>query len=149
MQNCVFPAAKPRVNKTQIMTAKNQAGIFKLAYLTFSILLTLQLVNFFVFKYSSFSLNNQMVFGLAGNNITAYLVSLLIFTILVFFYLKQILTLEIGLVLAGLLSNVLDRVFYGGVIDYFSIFFIPKFNLADILIVVGSIILVYKIVRSS
>jgi signal peptidase II len=130
------------------MTAKKKADIYKLIYSTLLLLLILQLAGVFVFKYFSFYFNYQMIFGLIGDNFTAYLVSFLIFVLLVYLYFKNIIGLEIILILAGLLSNVLDRLFYGGVIDYFSIFFTPKFNLADILIVAGAIILVYKIVRS-
>lgn len=130
------------------MTVKNKVGISKLLYLTLFALIFLQLVNFCVFKYFAFTVNDQIVFGLLGNNFSAYLISLLIFVILIFFYLKKIFTLEIFFVLAGLLSNILDRLFYGGVIDYFLLFFIPKFNLADIFIVAGSALVTYKAIKS-
>jgi signal peptidase II len=42
-------------------------------------------------------------------------------------------------VFAGGVSNVIDRVAYGVVIDYIQVFAWPVFNIADILIVVGVI----------
>lgn len=42
-----------------------------------------------------------------------------------------------SLIIVGALSNLLDRLFFGYVIDYINIFIWPIFNLADCLIVVG------------
>ena len=47
-----------------------------------------------------------------------------------------------GLLAAGALSNVLDRFFYGGVIDYIQFWIVPVFNLADMMIIVGLLILI-------
>lgn len=41
------------------------------------------------------------------------------------------------LIIAGAYSNLLDRIFYGGVIDYLNFNFWPVFNLADVMITVG------------
>ncbi|GEC91052.1 signal peptidase II [Brevibacillus agri] len=49
----------------------------------------------------------------------------------------------LGLFLGGALGNVVDRVFYGEVVDFFDIRFInyPIFNTADTAIVIGGVIL--------
>lgn len=52
------------------------------------------------------------------------------------------------LVLAGGLSNLLDRVFRGGVVDFISFWFFPSFNLADIVIVVGVTLLSVDLLKS-
>ena len=56
-----------------------------------------------------------------------------------------------GLLLGGVLGNLIDRVFRGFVIDYldFKIFGYdyPVFNLSDILIVISVILIAYKVVR--
>lgn len=130
------------------MTAKKNAGMFKLIYLSFIGLLILQLLGFLVVKYFSYIINQQMVFGLIGNNYIANLVSIIILITLIYLFYKKFLGLEIVLLSAGLISNILDRLIYKGVIDYLSIFFIPKFNLADILIVAGAGIITYKIIRT-
>lgn len=50
---------------------------------------------------------------------------------------KIFLSGTLALIVAGGLSNIIDRFLYGGVIDYFKIGGWPIFNIADILIVVG------------
>ncbi|MFA5358624.1 MAG: signal peptidase II [Patescibacteria group bacterium] len=42
------------------------------------------------------------------------------------------------IIILGALSNLIDRLAYGGVIDYINFNFWPVFNIADILIVVGA-----------
>jgi signal peptidase II len=55
------------------------------------------------------------------------------------------------LVLAGALSNVYDRFAYGGVVDFIALeyhgYCWPLFNIADIAVVVGVIVMVYQIIR--
>jgi signal peptidase II len=45
------------------------------------------------------------------------------------------------ILLSAILSNLVDRIFRGGATDYISIFNFPTFNLADILIIIGIIII--------
>ncbi|MFA4880338.1 MAG: signal peptidase II [Candidatus Doudnabacteria bacterium] len=54
-----------------------------------------------------------------------------------------------GLVLlgAGAFSNALDRLRFGYVIDYLNLAFWPVFNVADIMIVAGVVILLVKAMR--
>lgn len=40
-------------------------------------------------------------------------------------------------VIAGVLSNLIDRAFRGGVVDYINLGWFPVFNIADMLIVIG------------
>ena len=44
---------------------------------------------------------------------------------------------SLTLVMAGGISNIVDRLLYGAVLDYIKIFWWPIFNVADIFIVVG------------
>lgn len=46
------------------------------------------------------------------------------------------------LVIGGSLGNIADRVVYGGVVDFLSFGFLPVFNLADVAIVVGMLLIV-------
>ena len=56
-----------------------------------------------------------------------------------------------ALIYGGLLGNLVDRIVYGYVIDYikllFGIFSFPVFNLADMAIVSGFILLIYAVLR--
>ena len=60
-------------------------------------------------------------------------------------------TIIYSLLISGILGNVVDRIFYGKVIDFldFHIFSynFPVFNFADTFIVIGAILLVVNIIR--
>lgn len=55
-----------------------------------------------------------------------------------------------SLVLAGITGNLIDRIVYGGVIDYISInlpfYDMPIFNFADMCIVIGILMVIYIMV---
>ena len=52
---------------------------------------------------------------------------------------------QTGLITAGGLANLIDRVRWGGVVDYLAISFWPRFNLADCLILAGLLGLMYSL----
>jgi len=58
-------------------------------------------------------------------------------------------SLGLGLIFAGLIGNLIDRLNYGYVIDYIKISAWPAFNLADIFTVTGVIILILYLRRSN
>lgn len=49
----------------------------------------------------------------------------------------------VGLIFVGGLSNWLDRIQYGGVVDMFNGYFF-WFNMADVIITIGVIVLIYE-----
>lgn len=51
--------------------------------------------------------------------------------------------LGMGFLLGGTISNLFDRIFYNGVIDFISIYIIPTFNLADVANIIGALIIIY------
>jgi len=56
---------------------------------------------------------------------------------------------QTGLITAGGLANLIDRVRWGGVIDYLAISLGLRFNLADCLILAGLIGLMYSFVNGA
>jgi len=58
-----------------------------------------------------------------------------------------LIAVAMGLVLGGALGNVIDRVVYGAVADFFSFHFWGYywyvFNLADVWVVAGAVLLLY------
>ena len=56
-------------------------------------------------------------------------------------------TLSIMLILSGAVSNIIDRLTYGCVIDFIDLHFWPVFNLADVFITMGAIMLIYRMLN--
>jgi signal peptidase II len=56
--------------------------------------------------------------------------------------------LPVILIIAGLLGNLIDRIFRGFVIDFIDFRFWPVFNLADSCIVIGVILLIIVILKN-
>ena len=58
----------------------------------------------------------------------------------------------LGLILAGALGNLIDRVFWGRVVDFlqfdFGVFIFPDFNVADSCIVIGTGLFLFELVAS-
>ncbi|MCX6809385.1 MAG: signal peptidase II [Candidatus Berkelbacteria bacterium] len=111
-----------------------------------------QISKYFViskFFYLS-SINVNASFSLPLKNIAMIYISvvLLIFFVFVYaFYIKRYFKAEFEttMILSGAFSNLLDRFARHGVIDFINLKIWPSFNLADILITTGSILLIYKI----
>jgi signal peptidase II len=56
----------------------------------------------------------------------------------------EIRNFALAIILAGALSNIFDRLYFGCVIDFIDLHFWPVFNLADSFIVIGVIMLIIK-----
>lgn len=102
--------------------------------------------------YLTYSENAGAVFGLFKNNPIPLVVTSIVIIVLLMYYLNrnyknggQIVNLAIYAIVGGALSNLIDRIRLGYVIDFFnfSLIHYPIFNIADMLIVSGAITLVY------
>lgn len=99
--------------------------------------------------------NPGLAFSLPLPNILNIFLTALIVVGLIYFlikFLKRNLTyffLPISLILIGSISNLMDRVQGGGVIDFISIYLWPAFNLADCYIVIGIVLLFFSFKRYS
>ncbi len=100
-----------------------------------------------------FHLNQGAVFGIKIPLLVLLVVMVIVFWLLVKWYLealkagKGLAAFSLGLILIGGFSNFLDRLYFRGVIDFISIGFWPVFNLADIYITTGIIILFFLGIR--
>jgi len=60
---------------------------------------------------------------------------------------KKVFRISLGLISSGALGNAIDRVYFGGVIDFIDFFIYnfhwPAFNFADVFITIGVIILLF------
>ena len=71
----------------------------------------------------------------------------LFLTLLAIFSETKVFRISLGLISSGALGNAIDRVYFGGVIDFIDFFIYnfnwPAFNFADIFITVGVILLLF------
>lgn len=103
-----------------------------------------QFSKYYITKYFADHLiiNSSVIFGQISSIYIIYTIYL-IGGIAIYILFKQAnLTkfscqLSLSLVLAGTLSNILDRLIYGGVVDFINFHIWPAFNLADIYIALG------------
>lgn len=100
----------------------------------------------------SLSKNYNISFSLKIFNNPEYLIlfisSIIIFLIIYIIYLKknnysQNIILSLQLIIFGAISNLIDRVNHFFVIDYLDFFNISVLNIADIMISIGAILLIY------
>lgn len=95
---------------------------------------------------------------MSENTLILILLSLVALVAIYFFFIKnnklgKIESITIGVLIGGILGNLIDRVFRGYVVDYlfFQIFEynFPVFNFADICIVISAIVLLFLQLRGS
>lgn len=112
------------------------------------LLAILQLVDYLFYSSNIAQINNKFVFGYIGNNILAAAIAV-IFLILIYLFIPKSKNITISYVFlaSAVLSNVFERLFYAGVLDYIKIWFIPTFNLADIFIVISVVVISFRILQ--
>lgn len=108
--------------------------------------------NLLEFTYTE---NTGVAFGIANSKILLIiLVSILILGIIVKFIKKtqtdKNILLSLYFIIAGGISNLIDRIFRGYVIDFIDINILnfPNFNIADICITLGVFVLIFIIAKS-
>jgi len=100
-----------------------------------------------------FYLNQGAIFGIKIPLLALLGVMVFVFLLLIKWYLdalkegRELLAFSLALVLIGGFSNFLDRLYFKGVIDFISVGFWPVFNLADVYVISGIIILIFLGIR--
>jgi signal peptidase II len=93
----------------------------------------------------SFSTNKYIAFSLplSGVILEIFIVALIAFLLFCFFaFLKKRqydIVVPLTFIILGAISNMLDRLKFGYVVDYFNLKWFTIFNIADIMIVTGAI----------
>jgi len=104
----------------------------------------------FISEFPSLVLiNSTLAFGINfANPLILNILAILLFLFAVYFFQnKKILSLPVVLILSGAVSNLFDRIYLGGVVDYIDLKIWPSFNLADALIFTGSVLLVLRLLK--
>ena len=90
--------------------------------------------------------NTGTAFGLFKNMAVFFLIfSIAVMSYLILFHknFKEKFRPALGLILGGAFGNTLDRILYGGVIDFIDIHFWPVFNIADMAITTSIFLIIY------
>jgi signal peptidase II len=97
--------------------------------------------------------NSGAAFGIFPNQGSLFILIAVVVVLAIVLYQRRLpaggwlIRLTLGLQLGGAVGNLLDRLYYGYVIDFIDIGFWPIFNLADASIVMGVVILAYRLWR--
>jgi signal peptidase II len=101
--------------------------------------------------YIDHAQNTGAAFSLAPSLGNLFLVFALVATVAIVVYYRRVPRTEVwtrvalGMILGGALGNALDRVVFGSVTDFIDLRFWPVFNLADCTIVVGAVVLAWRL----
>lgn len=101
----------------------------------------------FLLKFDFYS-NKGIAFSIQFKQIIIIILIILIISAICWFLYKSykikkwLYIFCLSLILIGSVSNLIDRLIYGYVIDYFDMRWFTVFNLADVMIVIGALILI-------
>ena len=144
----------------------------KIYSLTFSILIILidQFTKYFMYRYTEFFINRDFLlfkielvknYGAAfnifsGSRIFLSLISIFFSILLIYLIFRKnnLNTIDLysySFILGGTIGNGIDRIYKGFVVDFINLNIInfPVFNIADISINIGFIILLYNIFKNN
>jgi signal peptidase II len=97
--------------------------------------------------------NSGAAFGLFRNGSTVFAAISIVVSLLILFYHRHLgdgqwlVRFSLGLQLGGAMGNLVDRLRMGYVTDFLDVYVLPVFNLADLAILCGVILLVLVLLR--
>ena len=119
----------------------------KIFLIAFIIIILDRLTKFIFFDSSS--LNKGAAFSiLQGYNWLFIFVALIVVITIFVKKDKKEHQLGMGFLLGGTIGNLIDRIFYSGVIDFISISIVPKFNISDVSNIIGTLLIIYVMNKS-
>ncbi|MFP4567356.1 MAG: signal peptidase II [Candidatus Woesearchaeota archaeon] len=94
--------------------------------------------------------NTGMSFGLFQGNNLIFIVITTIFIALIIYFRKEFKENKIALtlIIAGAIGNLIDRIIHGHVIDFIDFKTFPVFNVADSIIFIGVMIIIYTEIKN-
>jgi lipoprotein signal peptidase len=91
--------------------------------------------------------NFHSLFGLETNLIYAGIIAITFLSFILSQRERKYLLIPTGLLLMGVISNTIDKIRFGFIIDYINLFNIFIFNIADVSIFLGTFIFIWQIIR--
>jgi signal peptidase II len=92
--------------------------------------------------------NSGAAFGIFPGQLWLFIiVSVIVLALAAYFWKMRKIRLALTLIAAGTTGNLIDRIIYGRIMDVFSIAGSSSFNLADLSIFIGAIILAIFVLR--
>lgn len=109
-----------------------------------------RIVAYFVVSEGNFVINEGVALGLLGTGGLRQFMYVPVVTILLAALWRNYkkFRFPLFLITTGSISNLLDRLLYNGVVDYIDIWRIPVFNVSDVMIVCGILILIFSEVKN-
>lgn len=102
-----------------------------------------QLTKFIFRNYFYFTKNYGAAFGLFQGHRLVFILTAILVIIFVLRFSSKLNNAALGFLLGGTIGNLIDRLFYGYVIDFINLGFWPSFNLADSFSTIGVLMLIY------
>lgn len=109
------------------------------------------------FFYLTYAKNDGAAFSILSGSVWMFIAIGIIAALLLIRIImmdKKITAIDVvsySLVLGGIVGNLIDRIYYGTVVDYADFYIFgynfPIFNLADSFLVIGAILIIYKIIK--
>jgi signal peptidase II len=88
---------------------------------------------------------------LRGQNWLFVSAAVIVLLLIIYFYntiiYDRLLVFATAFILGGAVGNMMDRLFFGRVIDYITMYFWPTFNLSDVALVIGVFLLLVYMYR--
>lgn len=106
-----------------------------------------QLSKFIVKQIMPFTKNYGAAFGiLQGERILLMFIAVIVLTLIIFAHYtnkKEFPAVATGLLAGGIIGNLVDRIFFGYVVDFIDLHWFPSFNLADSFNTIGVALLLW------
>jgi len=114
-------------------------------------LITDRIIIIFKFPFINYSENYGAAFSLFENErIFLIIASLVIIGFVIYYYSKyKNLQFSFSLILAGAISNLIDRIFRGYIVDFINVGIWPVFNLADVYNFIGVLMIIFVLKKES
>lgn len=96
--------------------------------------------------FNNFILNSGISFGIFSGNSFVIMAIFIALGTIIFISFKSTLNFYTIFLLGGGVSNLIDRIIYGGVVDYINIFNILWVNIADIFINFAVLLIIINII---